>query len=143
MMNKSQTYGLKNKADQLKQILVMDETQFPIEQKLGSVLSICNDLYTFQLESKPDITGATKQYLDADKIKTDEIIQLSLRLQTIYKERLELATNFSEGLQQVIKQTSQDNSFFTKEPETPTEPIPIKPIEDVNKQVDKTLTEKK
>ena len=145
MMNKSQTYGLKNKADQLNQILTMPETEeFPLLQKLASVLNICNDLYTFQLESKPDITGATKQYLDADKTKTDEIIQLSIRLQTIYKERIDLAIKFNEGLQTVIKETDTDNSFFTKvEPETPIEPTPVKPVENISKQVDKTLTGKK
>ena len=148
-MNKSQTYGLKNKADQLNQILAMPETEeFPLGQKLASVLNICNDLYAFQLESKPDITGATKQYLDTDKIKIDEIIQLTLRLQAIYKERLDLATNFSGGLQQAIEQTEKETSFFKKvEPETPIEPtpeptpepVPFKPVEDVSEQVDKTL----
>jgi len=145
-MNKSQKYGLKNKAEQLTQILNMDETQFPIEQKLASVLGICNDLYAYQLEEKPDITGATKQYLDADKTKIEEIIQLSQRLQTIYKERIDMATKFNEGLQKVIKELEQDNDFFTKtEPETvpPGKPLPKEFIPDVSEQVDKKINDKK
>ncbi len=143
-MNKSQTYGLKNKAEQLNAILTMPETEeFPLVQKLASVLNICNDLYALQLETKPDITGATKQYLDADKNKIDEIIQLTQKLQTIYKERIDLATKFNEGLQTVIKQIGQgSNDFFTKEePEKPQELIPIK--DNVSEQVDKTINNKK
>lgn len=149
MMNKSQKYGLKTKADQLSQILTMDETQFPMEQKIASILGICSDLYTYQLEDKPDITGAVKQYLDADKKKIDEILQISQKLQSIYKERMDLATKFSDGLQQVIKQLEQDNDFFTKTNEAPIGPPvetpqePSKPVEGVSKQVDKTISDKK
>ena len=136
-MNKSQKYGLKTKADQLSQILTMDETQFPVEQKLASVLGICSDLYIYQLESNPDITGATKQYMDADKKKIDEIIQLSQKLQSIYKERMDMATKFSDGLQQVIKRLDVDNDYFTKvKPDSLPE---MTPVEGVSEQVDQTL----
>ena len=145
MMNKSQKYGLKTKADQLSQILAMPDTEeFSLVQKLAGILGICSDLYTYQLENKPDITGAVKQYMDADEKKRDEILQISQKLQNIYKERMDLATKFSDGLQQVIKQTDQDNDFFTKteKPETPIEPpqtsdIPVE--EDIGKQVDTTF----
>ena len=137
-MNKSQKYGLKTKAEQLQQILAMPDTEeFPLVQKLASILGICSDLYTYQLESKPDITGATKQYMDADEKKRDEILQLSQQLQNIYKERIDMATKFNEGLQKVIKELEQDNDFFTKV-ETDTLPE-LKTVENISEQVDNTL----